>query len=150
MAKGKRLKEKNNINKKRFFKLLIIFILIVVACFVCNKGIKKLFDSKNRNVDQNIVEYVEKEYQVEDFENFSFEKVKIRMENDISYVNIDIKNNGMEKSKQKEIKVKFLNKDKQVSVTYILPEIEPNKTYQLTFNVISNLQDTEKIQIENK
>lgn len=151
MAKGKRVKEKRvkgrRIKEKvNYLKIFIIVFLIIGILFITNKVTNKN-NNENNNINQ-AYSIIEKEYQIDNLENYIFKNAKMTIKDDVSYIDIDVKNNGKEKTGQRKIQIIFLNNDKQIGVSYILPEIEVNSTYLLSFNIISNLSDIEKIEIK--
>lgn len=150
MAKGKRVKEKivkgRRIKEKvNYLKIFIIVFLIIGILFIANKVKNKNNNENNINQAYSIIE---KEYQIDNLENYMFENAKMTIKDDVSYIDINVKNNGKEKIGQRKIQIIFLNNDEQIGVSYILPEIEVNSTYLLSFNIISNLSDIEKIEIK--
>lgn len=148
MAKGKRIKEK--VKKLKYLKIFIICFLIIGILFISGKTIKRIKNQNTNNTINNNQTYniIEKEYQINSLENYIFKNAKMTIKDDVSYIDIDVKNNGKEKTAQRKIQIIFLNNDKQISVSSILPEIEVNSTYLLSFNIISNLSDIEKIEIK--
>lgn len=150
MAKGKRIKEKEKVKKLKYLKIFIICFLIIGILFISGKTIKRIKNQNTNNTINNNQTYniIEKEYQINSLENYIFKNAKMTIKDDVSYIDIDVKNNGKEKTAQRKIQIIFLNNDKQISVSSILPEIEANSTYLLSFNIISNLSDIEKIEIK--
>lgn len=148
MAKEKRIKEK--VKKLKYLKIFIICFLIIGILFISGKTIKRIKNQNTNNTINNNQTYniIEKEYQINSLENYIFKNAKMTIKDDVSYIDIDVKNNGKEKTAQRKIQIIFLNNDKQISVSSILPEIEANSTYLLSFNIISNLSDIEKIEIK--
>lgn len=150
MAKGKRIKEKEKVKKLKYLKIFIICFLIIGILFITGKTIKRIKNKNTNNTINNNQAYniIEKEYQIDSLENYIFKNAKMTIKDDVSYIDIDVKNNGKEKTAQRKIQIIFLNNDKQISVSSILPEIEANSTYLLSFNIIANLSDIEKIEIK--
>ena len=147
---AKRMKEKDKKSKMKFFVIPIVFVSIIIILIlkesVLQNNNKSVVEETEKVLQNN--EIIEEKYVIEDFENFSFQNAEIKTENNISYINIDVKNKSEEKSKKRKIIIKLSSETKQIEMAYTLPEIEGNKIYKMQLSVISNLTDVEVIEIK--
>lgn len=146
---AKRMKENEGKSKAKIFAIIIVFILIIITIIFKEdifKTINKISGEESGQTLQ-INEVIEEEYIIEDFENFSFRNAKIKTENNISYITIDVINNSNEKSISRKIIIKLSGENKEMQLAYTLPEIEANLSYEMQLSVVADLSDIELIEI---
>lgn len=149
---AKRMKESENKGK---WKVLLIVIAIITATAIIislNKDILPETIKQENELNKEIVQQaqvVEEKYVIKDYENFSFHNAEIKTENNISYINIEVKNNDIEKSIKKEIIIHLYCKNKQMQMAYTIPEIEAKSNYKMQLNVMADLSDIESIEIKS-
>lgn len=137
-------------NDTKKYKLLIIIIIGIIIALI----IGKMILTKNEIIKENIkeekekIEIVEKEYDVKDTDSLSFENVRIKTKNNISYINMDIKNNQNQKLEAREIVILTYNNQNRLEFVYDLPEIDKDGNYKLTLMSTEDLSDIEKIEIK--
>ncbi len=149
MAKGKRVKKSNS--KAPLIAVILLVIVLVIGMCVIGKIIIQNYNTKTavaNDEKQQAQEELEKKYEIDNLENYTFENAKIKVENNVSYVNIDVKNNGNTKTAERKVTLIFTSADRQMRTTYTIPEIEQNDYYTISFNIISNLSDIDKIEIK--
>lgn len=146
---AKRMKEKDKKSKIKFFIIPIVFLLILIIIIlkdiILQNNDKSTIEETKKVLQNN--EIIKEKYVIEDLENFSFQNAEIKTENNISYINIDVKNSSEEKSKERKIIIKLSSETKQMEMTYTLPEIEANSIYKMQLSVIANFADVELIEI---
>lgn len=151
MAKGKRMKKNRKASIGKIMMVILISILIIlisISMFFITKRYILKEEGNRTNNHKEVQPKIEKEYTIADFENYSFENAKIVTENEISHIDIVVKNNQNETTPRRPITILFSNETKQMKMTYALPEIEANQSYHLALNIVSSLADIEKIEIK--
>lgn len=169
-AKRMKGKEKNrykrNANNKILTKVILLIIIILISLVIIliggkiianrlwlNQSQLKLESNENNRirVQEDDIKAIEKQYEVESIDECSFENVKIKTASEsISYVSMNIKNNGNNKMNTVEIIIIPSNNEKRFEFSYKLPDIEANGEYNLKIMSTENLSDMEKIEIKLK
>jgi len=148
---AKRMKEKEKKSKVWYLAIIIMFLTVLIFILLKDNLPKNINNATIVNQQQilndNVIEVIEEKYVIEDFENFSFQNAEIKTENNISYINIEVKNKSDEKSYQKEIIIHLYSETEEMQLAYTLPEIEANSSYTMQLNVIADLSDIELIEI---
>lgn len=157
MAKHMEEVEKKKIINKKLFLAIILFIIIIMIPIILEEKIVQNHNEKTTHNNELVKEIqeelqtntvLEKEYDIKDFQNYSFSNAQIKIENNISYINIDAKNNNSEKSQKQNVKIVLSGGTKKVVLEYVLPEIEANEIYNMKLNVINDLSNIEQIEIK--
>ena len=146
---AKRMRDNEGKGKTKYLLIIVFFCLITIMIIFKDdmfKTINKISGEESKQTLQ-INEVIEEKYVIEDFENFSFQNAKIKTENNISYITIDVINNSNEKSISRKIMIKLSGKNKEMQLAYNLPEIEANLSYEMQLSVITDLSDIELIEI---
>lgn len=148
---AKRMKEKEKKSKVWYFMIIIIFLAVIIFVLSKDDFHKNVnntnIENKQQHLIDNVIEVIEEKYIIKDFEHFSFQNAQIRIENNISYISIDVKNKSKEKSSTKNIIIHLYSKTEEMQLAYTLPEIEANSSYSMKLNVIADLSDIELIEI---
>ena len=139
-------KKKCNI---KIFLIIIVFLIIVMIPILEDNIVQKHNDELVKENKENLMtdSELENQYDIKDFQNFSFSNAEVKTENGISYINIEVKNNSSEKSQIQKIMIRLSGRTKQMKVDYILPEIA-NETYKMQLSVIEDLSNIEQIEIK--
>ena len=140
-------KKKCNI---KIFLIIIVFLIIVMIPILEDNIVQKHNDELVKENKENLMtdSELENQYDIKDFQNFSFSNAEVKTENGISYINIEVKNNSSEKSQTQKIMIRLSGRTKQMKVDYILPEIGANETYKMQLSVIDDLSNIEQIEIK--
>lgn len=140
-------KKKCNI---KIFLIIIVFLIIVMIPILEDNIVQKHNDELVKENKENLMtdSELENQYDIKDFQNFSFSNAEVKTENGISYINIEVKNNSSEKSQIQKIMIRLSGRTKQMKVDYILPEIGANETYKMQLSVIEDLSNIEQIEIK--
>lgn len=140
-------KKKCNI---KIFLIIIVFLIIVMIPILEDNIVQKHNDELVKENKENLMtdSELENQYDIKDFQNFSFSNTEVKTENGISYINIEVKNNSSEKSQTQKIMIRLSGRTKQMKVDYILPEIGSNETYKMQLSVIDDLSNIEQIEIK--
>lgn len=140
-------KKKCNI---KIFLIIIVFLIIVMIPILEDNIVQKHNDELVKENKENLMtdSELENQYNIKDFQNFSFSNAEVKTENGISYINIEVKNNSSEKSQTQKIMIRLSGRTKQMKVDYILPEIGANETYKMQLSVIDDLSNIEQIEIK--
>ena len=140
-------KKKCNI---KIFLIIIVFLIIVMIPILEDNIVQKHNDELVKENKENLMtdSELENQYDIKDFQNFSFSNAEVKTENGISYINIEVKNNSSEKSQIQKIMIRLSGRTKQMKVDYILPEIGANETYKMQLSVIDDLSNIEQIEIK--
>lgn len=148
---AKRMKEIEGKGKTKFLLIIVVFCLITIMIIFKDDIFKTINKISGEESGQTLqINEVIEEYIIEDFENFSFRNAKIKTENNISYITIDVINNSTEKSISRKIIIKLSGQNKEMQLAYTLPEIEANLSYEMQLSVIADLSDIELIEIKKE
>ena len=138
--------------KKIVFKILILMIIICIMAGVTIISInfyrnEEENEANDNNRVQKEEQYEIKEYEIQGTSSVEFENAQIKIDRDISYIQIKLTNISGNTIKAQEIDVKLYSEIGEMSLPYKLPQIEKDSSYQIALMITKDLSDVVKIEV---
>ena len=104
-------------------------------------------EANDNNRVQKEEQYEIKEYEIQGTSSVEFENAQIKIDRDISYIQIKLTNISGNTIKAQEIDVKLYSEIGEMSLPYKLPQIEKDSSYQIALMITKDLSDVVKIEV---